>query len=45
MFPEKDQFSVGRVIGVISTPVPIDQDPLRGRTSEGFDGTASEPGT
>ena len=45
MTPEKDQLRVGRAIGVMSTPVPIDQEPFRGRESEGFEGTASEPGT
>ena len=45
MVPAKDQLRVGRAIGVMSTPVPIDHEPLRGEESKGFEGTASEPGT
>ena len=32
-------------MGVKSTPVPMDQEPLTGREGAGSEGNASEPGT
>ena len=45
MFPVNDQFSVGCVMGVKLTPLPMDQEPLMGWLRDGFDGIASDPGT
>ena len=45
MVPPKFQSSSGLAMGVKSTPVPMDHEPLSGRAGAGLDGKASEPGT
>ena len=45
MVPPKFQSSSGWVMGVKSTPEPMDHEPFSGNAGAGLEGRASEPGT